>query len=164
MSITLSLIVLLIIILIVNTIFFKNKSNKQENFSEVNSTLDPTALDRVDEMADKIDSLVEHEQETRTFCKLLRHDSSNKEQLEKVMEHRNKQFEDNWKKQNKMLSEIKKKIIEVRLGKNDKEFADFNTDRNKKREEYEKRKKIMETAKKMIKKPPVVNLTFQNNI
>ena len=107
---------------------------------------------------------MEQEQETRTFCKLLRHDSSNREQLEKVMEYRNKQFEDNWKKQNKMLSEIKKKIIEVRLGKNDKEFSNFNTDRNKKREEYEKRKKIMETAKKMIKKPPVVNLTFQNNI
>ena len=57
-----------------------------------------------------------------------------------------------------MLSEIKKKIIEVRLGKNDKEFAEFNTDRNKKRQEYEKRKKIMETIKKMIKKSPVVNL------
>ena len=48
-------------------------------------------------MADKIDNLVEQEQETRTFCKLLRHDSSNREQLEKVMEYRNKQFEDNWK-------------------------------------------------------------------
>ena len=63
-----------------------------------------------------------------------------------------------------MLSEIKKKIIEVRLSKNDKDFSEFNTDRNKKREEYKKRQKIMETAKKMIKKPPVVNLTFQNNI
>lgn len=159
MSVTLTLIVLLLIFLIVNT-FWENK----ENFTVQNSNLDPNALDRVDEMSDKIDDLVVQEQETRTFCKLLRHDSSNKEQLEKVMEFRNKQFEDNWKKQNKMLSEIKKKIIEVRLGKNDKDFADFNTDRNKKREEYEKRKKIMETAKKMIKKPPVVNLTFQNNI
>lgn len=159
MSVTLTLIVLLLIFLIVNT-FWENK----ENFTVQNSNLDPNALDRVDEMSDKIDDLVVQEQETRTFCKLLRHDSSNKEQLEKVMEFRNKQFEDNWKKQNKMLSEIKKKIIEVRLGKNDKDFSDFNTDRNKKREEYEKRKKIMETAKKMIKKPPVVNLTFQNNI
>ena len=159
MSVTLTLIVLLLIFLILNTV-----TGNKENFTAENPSLDPSALDRVDDMSVKINSLVEQEQETRTFCKLLRHDSSNREQIEKVMEHRNKQFEDNWKKQNKMLSEIKKKIIEVRLGKNDKDFSKFNTDRNKKREEYEKRKKIMETAKKMIKKPPVVNLTFQNNI
>lgn len=164
MSVTLSLILLLLILLMLNIVFFKNTANKIEMFSSASTKLDPNALDRVDEMADKIDTLVEQEQETRTFCKLLRHDSGNREQLEKVMEYRNKQFEDNWKKQNKMLSEIKKKIIEVRLGKNDKEFAEFNTDRNKKRQEYEKRKKIMETAKKMIKKSPVVNLTFQNNM
>ena len=159
MSVTLTVIVLLLIFLIVNTVI-----GNKENFTAENSTLDSNALDRVDDMADKIDNLVEQEQETRTFCKLLRHDSSNREQLEKVMEYRNKQFDDNWKKQNKMLSEIKKKIIEVRLNKNDKDFSEFNTDRNKKREEYKKRQKIMETAKKMIKKPPVVNLTFQNNI
>ena len=122
------------------------------------------ALDKVNSMNDKLDDLVEKEKETRTFCKLLRHDSSNQEQINKLIEHRNKQFEENWKKQNKMLSQIKKKIIEVKSGKNDKDFAEFNTGRNKKRMEYEKRKKLLEVAKKMIKRPPAVNLTFQNNI
>ena len=81
MSVTLTVIVLLLIFLIINTFI-----GKTEKFTVENSTLDSNALDRVDDMADKLDNLVEQEQETRTFCKLLRHDSSNREQLEKVRE------------------------------------------------------------------------------
>ena len=121
------------------------------------------ALDNVDSMEDKLDDMVDTERETRTFCKLLRHDKTNEEQMTKMLAYRNKQFEDNLKKQNKNISQIKKKIIEIKLAKNNSEFMKFNTGRNKKREEYEKRKKIIEAAKKMIKRPPGVNLTFQNN-
>ena len=148
-------IIILIIILSLG-LLINCQWNSTENFQDM--------LDKVNSMEEKIDSLVDQEKETRTFCKLLHHDSSNQEQLKKIMEHRNREFEANWKKQNKMLSDIKKKIIDVRLGKNNKEFADFNTGRNKERQANLKRKEIMESAKKMIKQKPALNLTIDNNI
>ena len=160
MSLTLTLIVIMVLIIIINTTLGKTEGfvDSKNNTGEENDS-----LDKVDSMNQKLDDLVDKEKETRTFCKLLRHDSSNKAQVDKLIEHRNKQFEENWRKQNKMLSQIKKKIIEVKSGKTDADFMKFNTDRNKKREEMEKRKKLVEVAKKMIKRPPIVNLTFQNN-
>ena len=149
----------MVLIILINTFGVKT-----ESFTDSENKMNNNVLDKVDSMEEKLDNLVEQEKETRTFCKLLRHDSSNKEQLQKMMEFRNQQFDANWKKQNKMLGDIKKKIIELKLGKNNKEFVDFNSTRNKKRGEYSKRKKIMEAAKKMIQNPPQVNLTFQNNI
>ena len=154
MKLVLIVILVLILGLLTNTIFLKI-----ENF-----TGETDYLDQIDSMDKELDSLVDREKETRVFCKLLRHDSSNKEQLKKVIEHRNLEFENNWKKQNKMLSDIKKKIIDIKLGDNNKNFVDFNTVKNKERTAFEKRKKIMETVQKMIKKPPVVNLTIDNNI
>jgi len=115
-------------------------------------------------MDDKLDSLVDQEKETRTFCKLLRHDSSNKEHLQKVLEQRNIEFNNNWKKQNRTLSDIKKKLINVKLGKNNKDFAKFNDSKNNKRDAFEKRRRLMEVAKKTIKQKPAINLTFNNNI
>lgn len=175
MSLTLTLISVFIVLLLINLIFYSSENfideqggidseNKSDSNLSGDSNLSEDMLDKVDSMDKKLDDLVEQEKETRTFCKLLRHDSSNKEQMKKIMEYRNKQFEDNWKKQNKMLTDIKKKIIEVKLGKDNKDFSDFNTDRNKKREGNKKREKIMEVAKKMIQKPPQINLTFQNNM
>lgn len=159
MSVTFVLICVMVLIILINTFGVKT-----ESFTDSENKMNNNVLDKVDSMEEKLDNLVEQEKETRTFCKLLRHDSSNKEQLQKMMEFRNQQFDANWKKQNKMLGDIKKKIIELKLGKNNKEFVDFNSTRNKKRGEYSKRKKIMEAAKKMIQNPPQVNLTFQNNI
>ena len=154
MKLVLIVILVLILGLLTNTIFLKI-----ENF-----TGETDYLDQIDSMDKELDSLVDREKETRVFCKLLRHDSSNKEQLKKVIEHRNLEFENNWKKQNKMLSDIKKKIIDIKLGDNNRNFVDFNNNKNKERTAFEKRKKIMETVQKMIKKPPVVNLTIDNNI
>lgn len=159
MSVTFILICVMVLIVLINTFGVKT-----ESFTDSENKMNNNVLDKVDSMEEKLDNLVDQEKETRTFCKLLRHDSSNKEQLQKMMEFRNQQFDANWKKQNKMLGDIKKKIIELKLGKNNKEFVDFNSTRNKKRGEYGKRKKIMEAAKKMIQNPPQVNLTFQNNI
>ena len=144
------LIVVLGIILMVNCLV-----SKREHFD---------ALDNINSMNSKLDSLMEQEKETRTFCKLLRHDSGNKEQLKKMMEYRNTQFNNNWKKQNKMLADIKKKIIGIKLGKNNKDFTEFNTGRNKSNSALQKRKDIIKAAKNMIKKPPTLNLTVQNNI
>ena len=151
----------MLLVIVINTYKLQKESFANDNN---NKEPDNDVLDKVNSMNEKLDDLVDKEKETRTFCKLLRHDSSNQEQMTKLMEYRNKQFEDNWKKQNKMLSQIKKKIIEVKTSKNDSEFMKFDTGRNKKRLEYEKRKKLLEVAKKMIKRPPAVNLTFQNNI
>ena len=147
-------IVILIIVLLGNCIWEGNK--KQENFNDM--------LEKIDLMDDKLDSLVDQEKETRTFCKLLRHDSSNKEHIQKVLEQRNIQFNNNWKKQNKMLADIKKKIIDVRLGKNNTDFSKFNDSRNYRREANQKRGKIMDAAKKMIRQKPAINLTIDNNI
>lgn len=147
---------LVIIIILLLVLLCKCLLQKSENFED--------KLSNLDLMDDKIDSLVDQEKETRTFCKLLRHDSSNKEHLHKVLEQRNIEFSNNWKKQNKMLSDIKKKLINIKLGKNNKEFAKFNDSKNNKRDSFEKRRRLMEAAKKTIKQKPAINLTFNNNI
>ena len=81
-----------------------------------------------------------------------------------MLEQRNIEFSKNWKKQNRMLADIKKKIIEMKLGNNNHNFAKFNTNRNKEREENRKRKILMDKGMKMIKQKPVINFTVDNNI
>ena len=132
------------------------KNSKTENFEDM--------LEKVDAMGDKLGSLVDQEVETRTFCKLLRHDSNFKEPMQKLLEQRNIEYNKNWKKQNRMLADIKKKIIEMKLGKNNQNFATFNSKRNKDKEANRKRKILMEKAMKMIKQKPVINFTVDNNI
>ena len=141
--------VILLLTLILHTTF----RNKKENFTD--------HLDKLDSMNDKLDSLVDQETETRAFCKLLRHDSNYQEPLEKIMKHRNQQFQNNWKKQNKMLADIKKKIIGIKLGNDNQEFSKFNTDRNKQRQEFNKRKQIIQDAKNLITSKPQINVKFQ---
>ena len=97
--------IIISIILLLTLILHTTFRNQKENFSD--------NLDKLDSMNDKLDSLVDQETETRTFCKLLRHDSNYQEPL-KIMKHRNQQFQNNWKKQNKMKADIKKKIIGIR--------------------------------------------------
>lgn len=132
------------------------KNAETENFQDM--------LEKVDAMGDKLGSLVDQEVETRTFCKLLRHDSNFKEPMQKLLEQRNIEYNKNWKKQNRMLADIKKKIIEMKLGKNNQKFATFNSKRNKDKEANRKRKILMEKAQNMIKQKPVINFTVDNNI
>ena len=120
-------------------------------------------MNDLDAMDRKMDQLPEQEKETRAFCKILRHDNSNKEQMTRLLELRNKQFSDSLKKQNETISEIKK-IINATLDKNNKEFIDMNSNRNKKMEGNKMRRKIMEDAKKLIKGKPQIFLTVKNNI
>jgi hypothetical protein len=122
------------------------------------------SLNGVDAMDRKMDQLADQEKETRAFCKILRHDNSNKEQMTRLLELRNKQFSDSLKKQNQTISDIKRKIINAKLDKNNKEFIDINSDRNRKVEGNDMRKKIMEDVKKLIKGKPQIFLTVKNNI
>lgn len=142
------IVVLLILLLCLNRFFVR------ENFKD--------SLDAVDSMNKKMDKMTEVEEETRMFCKLLRHDDTT-EQMKDLLESRNQQFQENWKKQNKIISDIKKKFIKLRLEKDGRNFVEFNGDRNKKLDENLKRKAIIEKAKQVAEEPYNFNLNVNNN-
>jgi hypothetical protein len=149
------LVSLILILFILNLLV---KKNKMEGFvSTFNS------LDNVDLMGDKIDELVDTEKETRLFCKILRHNKDNKEQNLKVLENRNKQFQEVIDKQNKMINEIKEKIISLKLDKNNYDFYKFNTDKNNQKNENIKRQEIINMAKVKLIEGPKVNINVDNN-
>lgn len=148
----------IIILLIVIFIFIRNNNNRKEGFeSNFNS------LENVDLMNEKIDNLVDTEKETRLFCKILRNDKSSKEQNIKILEMRNKQFQEIIDKQNKMINDIKKKIIEIKLDKDNKEIYDFNNTKNNKIEGNKKREELINIAKSKLKEGSQVNLSIGNN-
>lgn len=149
------LVSLILILFILNLLV---KKNKMEGFS---STFN--SLDNVDLMGDKIDELVDTEKETRLFCKILRHNNDNKEQNLKVLENRNKQFQEEIDKQNKTINEIKEKIISLKLDKNNHDFYKFNTDKNNKKDENIKRQEIINMAKSKLIEGPKVNINVDNN-
>ena len=149
------LVSLILILFILNLLV---KKNKMEGFS---STFN--SLDNVDLMGDKIDELVDTEKETRLFCKILRHNKDNKEQNLKVLENRNKQFQEVIDKQNKMINEIKEKIISLKLDKNNHDFYKFNTDKNNKKDQNIKRQEIINMAKAKLIEGPKVNINVDNN-
>ena len=107
---------LLIIFILLITLICVTK-NKIEYFSN---------LENADIMDSKIDKIIEEEEETRMFCKLLRTNNSPKKQLQKVIEYKNKQLRQDLKKQNKKIDEIKKKIINYKLDSNNIEIKKFN--------------------------------------
>ena len=149
----------IIIIIILSIVLFwitYNKYLKKVEFFQDN-------LENVDLMEEKIDDLIEKEEETRMFCKLLRANNSPKEQLQTILEHRNKNFKQTLDKQNNTISEIKKKIINYNLDKNNKEFIDFNTERNRKDMGNKLRQNIINNAKDIIKQGPYINLSVNNN-
>lgn len=149
------LISLILILFILNLLL---KKNKMEGFvSTFNS------LDNVDLMGDKIDELVDTEKETRLFCKILRHNKDNKEQNLKVLENRNRQFQEVIDKQNKLINEIKEKIISLKLDKNNYDFYKFNTDKNNKKDENIKRQEIINMAKAKLIEGPKININVDNN-
>ena len=147
-------ITIFIILLLFVLINMNNKEGFQSGFN---------SLEDVNLMTDKIDDLVDTEKETRLFCKILRHNKDNKEQNIKVLELRNKQFQEVIDKQNKMINDIKKKIIEIKLDKDNKEIYDFNNKKNDKIEGNKKREEIIKLAKNKLREGPQVNLSIGNN-
>ena len=140
-------ILFLFVILVINNIY------KVENFS--------TGLDNIEGMEKKMNQMDDLEKETRMFCKILRHDED-KVQLKDLLDARNKEFQNNWKKQNKMISDIKKKFIKLRLEKDGRNFINFNDTRNLTNEEMYKRKQIIEKSKEVANSPYKLNLNINN--
>lgn len=138
----------LIFLFIINNIYFV------ENFKD--------SLDEVDGMNKKMDDMTEMEEETRMFCKLLRHDED-RVQLQELLNSRNQQFQDNWKKQNKIISDIKKKFIKLRLEKDGRNLVEYNSNKNKKSEEMKKRKVVLEKAKEVAESPYNLSVNINNN-
>ena len=62
-----------------------------------------------------------------------------------------------------MLCQIKSKIVNYKLNKDNKEFTDFNNKKNKEKEARKIRHKIMAESEKHIRKGPVLNLKFNDN-
>ena len=52
----------------------------------------------------------------------------------------------NWQKQNKMINDIKKKFIKLRLEKDGRNLIDFNDARNDKTQKMNIRKKVLKKA------------------
>ena len=138
----------LIFLFIINNIYFV------ENFKD--------SLDEVDGMNKKMDDMTEMEEETRMFCKLLRHDED-RVQLQELLNSRNQQFQDNWKKQNKTINDIKKKFIKLRLEKDGRNLVEYNNNKNKKMEEMAKRKVVLDKAKDVADSPYNLSVNINNN-
>tara|TARA_B100000941_G_C27982727_1_gene291859 strand:+ start:99 stop:353 length:255 start_codon:yes stop_codon:yes gene_type:complete len=83
--------------------------------------------------------------------------------MKDLLESRNQQFQENWKKQNTIISDIKKKFIKLRLEKDGRNFVEFNDNRNDRLDENIKRKAIIEKAKKIAEEPYSVNFNVNNN-
>ena len=97
------------------------------------------------------------------FCKLLRH-NKNQDEMDYMIENTNMKFQNDWEKQNKMINDIKKKIINLKLDKVDSDFINYNENKNNKKNSFTQRKRQIEMAKNILKKPPVVNLNINNNL
>jgi hypothetical protein len=138
----------LLILLVINNLY------RIENFSD--------GLDNIDGMEKKMNQMDEIEQETRMFCKILRHDED-RVQLQDLLNARNKDFQKNWQKQNKIINDIKKKFIKLRLEKDGRNFIDFNDGRNERTGEMDKRKQILNKAKEVAQSPYNLNVNINNS-
>ena len=138
----------LLVLLVINNLY------RIENFAD--------GLDNIDGMEKKMNQMDEIEQETRMFCKILRHDED-RVQLQDLLNARNKDFQKNWQKQNKMINDIKKKFIKLRLEKDGRNFIDFNDRRNERTEEMDKRKQILNKAKEVAQSPYNLNVNINNS-
>ena len=119
-------------------------------------------LDNVDGMDLKMKEMSDLEEETRMFCKILRQDQGNN-QLDNLLNSRNRVFQENWKKQNKTINDIKKKFIKLRLEKDGRNLIDYNENRNQRKDEFSKRKKILEKAKQIADSPYNLKVNVNNN-
>jgi|UniRef100_A0A6C0J8G3 hypothetical protein len=145
-----------IIFVLISLLFFNY------NFNNNNLEKFKDSLDNIDGMEKKMDEMSELETETRMFCKILRH-SEDKVQLQDLLSSRNIQFQDNWQKQNKMINNIKKKFIKLKLEKDGKNFIEYNDSRNDKTEQMEKRKQILNKAKDLAESPYNLNVNINNS-
>ena len=134
-------------------ILFKNEILEKSN-------LNIEKLGNMSDIENKLDKLEEQEQETRMFCKILRNKEKN--QLEKVVENTNIKFDTEWKKQNELINQIKKKIINIKLDKIEKDFMEFNNKKNNKSESFKKRQMLIEKTKGHLRKPRMLNLKVNN--
>ena len=145
---------ILIFFLILILVVINFNESKKENFTD--------SLKNVDLMNKKMDDVIDYEKETRLFCKIIR--NSDKINLsKKKLENTQKVFDKHLRKQKDKISDIKKKIIELKLNKNNKKFIDFNINRNKNTEENKKRKLIIRNAKNILKKEPQLNINMRYN-
>lgn len=124
------------------------------------SNLNIEKLGNISDIENKLDTLEEQEQETRMFCKILRNKEKN--QLDKVVENTNIKFDTEWKKQNELINQIKKKIINIKLDKIEKDFMEFNNKKNNKSESFKKRQMLIEKTKEHLRKPRMLNLKVNN--
>ena len=145
-----------IIFVLISLLFFNY------NFNNNNLEKFKDSLDNIDGMEKKMDEMSELETETRMFCKILRH-SEDKVQLQDLLSSRNIQFQDNWQKQNKMINNIKKKFIKLKLEKDGKNFIEYSDSRNDKTEQMEKRKQILNKAKDLAESPYNLNVNINNS-
>nr|QDY52014.1 hypothetical protein 2_86 [Mimiviridae sp. ChoanoV1] len=124
------------------------------------SNLNIEKLGNMSDIENKLDKLEEQEQETRMFCKILKNKEKN--QLDKVVENTNIKFDTEWKKQNELINQIKKKIINIKLDKIEKDFMEFNNKKNNKSESFKKRQMLIEKTKGHLRKPRMLNLKVNN--
>ena len=134
-------------------ILFKNEILEKSN-------LNIEKLGNMSDIENKLDKLEEQEQETRMFCKILKNKEKN--QLDKVVENTNIKFDTEWKKQNELINQIKKKIINIKLDKIEKDFMEFNNKKNNKSESFKKRQMLIEKTKGHLRKPRMLNLKVNN--
>lgn len=142
----------LLILLFILAYIFHNK--KHETFKN--------DLDNIDGMDLKMKEMSDLEEETRMFCKILRHDQD-KEQLNDLLNARTREFQEKWKNQNKTINDIKKKFIKLRLEKDGRNLIDYNENRNQRKDEFSKRKKILEKAKQIADLPYNLKVNVNNN-
>lgn len=119
-------------------------------------------IDNIEGMEKTMKDLEEKEKETRMFCKLLRHKDT--QDIDYVIENTNLKFKNELEKQNKTITDLKKKIINLKLDKVDSNFIEFNEQKNNKQKSFINRRRQIENAKKVLRQPKKVNLNINNNL
>ena len=110
-----------------------------------------------------IDSLFDEEKERKMFCKMLRN-TKNKSQYNRFLETSNRKLNNQWKEQNELIKNIKNKIINIKLDRDELDFMKFNTNKNKKNISNMRRKIIINQAKKNLIQPNKFNISIKNKL
>lgn len=145
-------ILFLTVILLIHLIKITKPNIIQENF-----------IDNIASMEQKMKQLEEKEKETRMFCKILRN-KDKQDNMDYMITNTNMKFQNEWEKQNRLINDLKKIIINLKLDKNDREFINFNESKNQKNKSFLLRQKQIELGKEKLKGPRVLNLKINNNL
>jgi hypothetical protein len=146
------LILFLTVILLIHLIKLTKPNIIQETF-----------IDNIASMEQKMKQLEEKEKETRMFCKILRN-KDKQDNMDYMITNTNMKFQNEWKKQNILINDLKKIIINLKLDKNDKEFINFNESKNQKNKSFLLRQKQIKLGKEKLKGPRILNLKINNNL